>query len=375
MATTTVSIGRLLSLYEQYPQVFEDGQLQIPESGNGQPDLLDEMRVGLDWLLKMQRPDGAVYRKLSGEHWPIGLAPNEDKQPRYVYGMSTPETAKFAAVMAIAARVYPSTVAQTYLQAAESAWRFLESHPQMQVDWVEGDDSGSGKYLGSDIDVEASLNTDQDDRLWAAAELLITTGNRHYQPYFEVNQNYTLFEWKNPSALGMTNYLRHYPSTPAADKIRAKIQQRAKTLLDQVNQSGYRLANDRLIWGSNKMTAEEGITLVHAYQLTKNPNYLQAAIDQIDYLLGRNHFNQTFVTGVGTYPVQQTNHLWARAKNLYIPGLLVGGPNEDAQDDIAPKGRGVLSYVDDARSYATNKYAIDYNASLISLLVMVASSS
>ena len=54
----------------------------------------------------------------------------------------------------------------------------------MKVDWVEGDDSGSGKYLASEYDREASLETDVDDRLWAAAELYITTGRSSFADYF-----------------------------------------------------------------------------------------------------------------------------------------------------------------------------------------------
>ena len=117
------------------------------------------------------------------------------------------------------------------------------------------------------------------------------------------------------------------------------------------------------------MTAEEGITLVYAYQLTNNIDYLNGAIDQLDYLLGRNHFNQTFVTGIGANPVKHVNHLFARAKNIYIPGLVVGGSNSDAQDNKVAKNLGQLSYIDSEESYATNEYAIDYNASLISLIV------
>jgi endoglucanase len=78
------------------------------------------------------------------------------------------------------------------------------------------------------------------------------------------------------------------------------------------------------------------------------------------------------VTGVGTRPVQNVHHIFARARKIMIPGLLVGGANSGAQDNIAPKNQGILSYIDDERSYATNEYAIDYNASLITLLGMVA---
>ena len=379
VSTTAVTTGRLLSLYESNPKAFPDRQLTIPESGNGIPDLLDEMRVGLDWMLSMQRSDGAIYRKLSGKKWPSIVAPDEDIQPRFIYGISTPETAKFAAAMAIAARVYAPLQSQQstiYLKAAQRAWDYLQTQSAMKVDWVDGDDSGSGKYLASEIDTEPSLKIDTDDRLWAAAELFITTRESQFDRYFlqHLPNDYTLFEWKDPSALGMVNYMSD--ATSPANEIKLKIAQqilnRADSLVKKVSTSGYHLANQRFIWGSNKMTATEGMTLILAYRMTDGTAYRQAAIDQIDYLLGRNPFNQTFVTGIGARPVQHLHHIFARARKISIPGLLVGGANNGAQDGIAPKNRGLLSYVDDEKSYATNEYAIDYNAALIALMSMVA---
>ncbi len=381
VSTTAVTTGRLLSLYEHNPKAFPDRQLTIPESGNGIPDLLDEMRVGLDWMLSMQRSDGAIYRKLSGKKWPQIVAPDEDTQTRFIYGISTPETAKFAAAMAIAARVYAPIQPQQsaiYLKASRQAWEYLQTQPKMKVDWVDGDDSGSGKYLASPIDIEPSLKIDTDDRLWAAAELFITTKESQFDRYFLQQLpkfDYTLFEWKDPSALGIANYLSEI-YTPGSERITAQIAQqilnRADALVKKVSTSGYHLANQRFIWGSNKMIATEGLTLILAYRMTDGPAYRQAAIDQIDYLLGRNPFNQTFVTGIGTHPVRHVNHIFARARKIAIPGLLVGGANHDAQDEIAPKHRGILSYLDDEKSYATNEYAIDYNAELIALMSMVA---
>jgi endoglucanase len=267
--------------------------------------------------------------------------------------------------------------AERYIKAAANAWQFLQSQPAMQVDWVDGDDSGSGKYLYSDIDNEESLKTDEDDRLWAAAELFITLRQPQFEQYFATHlkkMGYTLFEWKDPSSLGMVDYLMQKEGTlakPALKRlIRTKLLAHADKLLQKIDQNPYRLANDRFIWGSNKMSAEEGITLVYAYQITHNPHYLNAARDQIHFILGRNPFNQTFVSGVGANPVKNVNHLFARVKNIYIPGLMVGGPNSGAQDGIAPKNLGVLSYVDNAKSYATNEYAIDYNAALITLITL-----
>lgn len=377
---TTVTIGRLLSIYEQYPNLFTNRQLTIPESGNGRPDILNEVRVGLDWLLKMQREDGAVYRKLSGKEWPGMILPNQDIQPRLIYGISTPETAKFAAAMAMAGRIYTpydTLLAQQYLKAAQKAWNFLENEPEMKVDWLEGDDSGSGKYLAGEWDTEESLTTDKDDRLWAAAELFITTGNATFGQYLEQEVplfSYTMFEWKDPSSLGMVNYLiqnRQKGSDSLKQQIKEKLIAKADSFMEKVAKSGYRLVSDHFVWASNKKVAEEGITLMYAYKLTGNREYLKAGVDQLNYLLGGNHFNLSFITSVGTNSVKNVHHRMAVAKNTVIPGLMVGGPNTYAQDGIAPKDLGPLSYIDDARSYASNEYAIDYNAPAIALMGMV----
>ena len=378
VATATVTIGRLLSLYEQNSALFPDSQLSIPESDNGKSDLLDEMQFGLNWLLKMQRDDGAVYRKVSGAAWELNLAPEEDVQPRYVYGISTPETAKFAATMAIASRTFESIdpqLADRYLAAADKAWQYLENQTTMKVDRQPEDDSGSDTYLATEFNLEKSLTTDIDDRLWAAAELYITTGDSSYANYFATNLDrveYTLFEWKNPAPLGMIDYLyqQRQPVEPEViAKIKTKIIRRADLVLERVEQNNYRIANNRFIWGSNRMTAEEGITLFNAYKITNNPQYLATSIAQLDYLLGRNHFNQTYITEVGTNFVEHLSNLYARAKQIKIPGLVVGGANATAQDSRVIKDRGQLSYVDDERSYATNGNAIDFNASAIGLIV------
>ena len=382
--TATVTIGRLLSIYERNPALFPDRQLSLPESGNGKSDLLDEMEFGLNWLLKMQRDDGAVYRKVAGARWALNLAPDEDVQSRFVYGISTPETAKFAATMAIANRNFESIdsqLAAKYLAAANRAWQYLQTQAEMKVDWQPKDDGGSDKYLASKFNREPSLTTDLDDRLWAAAELYITTGEDIYANYFADNLErveYTLFEWKNPAPLGMINYLqqqRQPISEEVANKIKTKIIQRADLVLERVNRNNYRIANDRFIWGSNRMTAEEGITLFNAYKITNNFRYLAASISQLDYLLGRNHFNQTFITGIGTNFVNNISNLYARAKQIKIPGLVVGGANATAQDSRVYKDRGQLSYADDEQAYATNGNATDYNASVVSLIVNLITSN
>ncbi|MCU0427400.1 MAG: glycoside hydrolase family 9 protein [Candidatus Kapabacteria bacterium] len=390
ITTTAVTVAELLTLVEEFakplPRLFGDNTA-IPESNNGVPDVCDEIKVALDWLLRMQRSDGAVMRKLSGAAWSPLIAPDEEQQRRYVYGISTPETAKFAGAMAQAARVlkpYWGRYADTCLRAAKAAWRYLEKHPQMIVDWQVSDDGGSGKYLESEVDREASLLTDTDDRFYAASELFLTTQDSAYfraarlflaHPTDTVQ--FGIVEWKNAAPLAMTNLLRNPAAMPLHADITKRITKHARRIEGRIAASGYRYGNDRIVWGSNKMAAEEGITLLHAYRISyttgKHRSFLDGAQDQLDFLMGRNPQGLSFVSGIGTRAVEHICHTFARAKHLtgkqMIPGLLAGGANELEQSNIAPKNQGLKSYADDERSYATNENAIDYNASMIALAV------
>jgi endoglucanase len=380
ICTTAVVVGRLLSLFEQDSSMAADSWLDTPEAENGIPDVIDEARVGLDWLLTMQRSDGAVYRKLSGAQWPPIVSPNEDSQPRYLYGPASSDTAKFTAAMAMAARVfqpYDNKLAQRYLKASLKSWHHLEQIPSQKVDWVEGDDSGSGKYLYSKVDNEHILTHDIDDRFWAAAELFITTGEATYENYLLTHISeltYYLFEWKDPSPLGMLDYLFHLGkqgNPMLIDTIHELVLKRAEELQQNVDSGGYRIGNHRFVWGFNKMVAEDGITLLYASRIFNNSKFLVSAQGHVDFLLGCNPFNQSFVTGVGEKRVRHVHHIFSRAVKRDVPGLLVGGPNEKAQAGIAPKNKGLLSYADNELSYATNEYAIDYNSSLIALLALI----
>ncbi len=96
----------LLWAYELHPRIFPD-DTTIPESGNGVPDLLDEVKWELDWLLKMQDTDGGVFNRVAGRSFDNGPdPPNTDRQPRFYSAKTTWATATAAASFAQATRVY-----------------------------------------------------------------------------------------------------------------------------------------------------------------------------------------------------------------------------------------------------------------------------
>jgi endoglucanase len=380
VATTTITVARLLEAFQQAPDYFNaqhfDNKVEnVPSNTETLPSILAEATFGLKWLEKMQREDGAVYRKVSGKEWPAKIAPWQDTQVRYIYGVSTPETAKFAATMAFASRVlrpYKPEDSRRYLKAALYAWDYLEQNPQQYIDWQEDDDSGSGPYIKNDEDRERSLEVDTDDRLWALAELYLATSQDNYLDQFFSLYDANLidvFEWKNPMAMGVWHLILAL-NGEQRERLVKDLKSVADKYVEQSKQSPFGVANQRFIWGSNKMTAEAGVLVAWSDFAQGKASNHSTVQSQIDYLLGANAFNLSFVTQAGTYSVRNLHHLYRIATGVGLPGYLVGGPNEKAQAGIAPKNMGMLSYIDSEKSYAVNEFAIDYNASLIGLLAV-----
>ena len=163
-----VTIGTLLGLAEILPGVLPDGSLNIPESGNGVRDLLDEVRYELSWLLTMQDDDGGVFFKLTTKGFPGFIMPAEDKAERFVVGKSTSSALNFAAIMAQAARIYQNvdkTASDRFLESAERAWNWALKNSN--IVYTNPPDIQTGAYSHTKFDNEF---------FWAAAEL---TGSPH----------------------------------------------------------------------------------------------------------------------------------------------------------------------------------------------------
>ncbi|WP_030045790.1 glycoside hydrolase family 9 protein, partial [Streptomyces resistomycificus] len=180
-----ISTWELLSTYERsriartgQPAKLGDGSLAIPESGNKVPDILDEVRWELDFLLKMQVPEGQplagmAHHKVHDEQWTgLPLLPGEDPQKRELHPPSTQATLNLAATAAQAARLYrpyDKAFAAKALAAARKAWTAARAHPAMYADPNDG--IGGGAYADSDA---------TDEFYWAAAELYLTTGEKAF---------------------------------------------------------------------------------------------------------------------------------------------------------------------------------------------------
>ncbi|WP_199775531.1 glycoside hydrolase family 9 protein [Microbulbifer pacificus] len=376
-----ITMGTLMSAFERYAEYFLHQKLNIPESDNDVPDILDEVRYNLDWLAAMQDPeDGGVYHKLTSASFEGMIAAHLAVQPRYMVQKTTAAALDFAAVLAQAARVfkpYDPHAARHYLQAAQNAWQWAEQHPDIRYRQDELNKT-------FDPDVTTGAYGDEqlaDERHWAAAELFLTTGD---QAYWEVVRStpadFSLPNWADVRWLGNYSLLAHKERLPANSAIwRSRVEKHlvdtARKLRDAGGRNAYRVAMvsdaNNFVWGSNAVAANQGILFLEAFRMTGDADFLRSAQDTLDYLLGRNATGYSYVTGFGRKTPQHPHHRLAAARPELppLPGFLVGGPNPSQQDGCDyPSNVADRSYTDHMCSYASNEIAINWNAPLAYLI-------
>ncbi|MCQ2053840.1 MAG: glycoside hydrolase family 9 protein [Fibrobacter sp.] len=356
----------LLSLYEHFPEYFKTLKWNIPADGS-LPDLLAEIKYNLDWMLTMQANDGAVYHKVSTLGFPGDVMPDKDDAgSRYVIGKGSAATFDFAGVMAVAARVYKpfdATYANKCLEAAKKAYSWGKSNPN--VAYSNPMDVSTGEYG------DKSLG---DEKAFAGTELFVTTGDASYKPSGNTEGNVP--NWGDVSGLAVYGTATHATeyggdattALATLTKLADEFANRTKTGFGVV------MAKDDFVWGSNAVAGNQGIWLLHAYYLTGEQKYYDAAVKVLDYLLGKNPLDMSFVTGFGTKSPKLPHHRPSTADGVSapVPGMIVGGPQPGGEDIGSQEwecrdyrtGHPATSYTDNRCSYASNEVAINWNAPL-----------
>jgi endoglucanase len=370
-----ISTWTLINAYERNPSSFADGALNIPESGNGVPDVLDEVRWEMEFLLGMQVPAGQplagmAHHKLHGLKWDAmpGLPPAQS-DTRFLFPPSTAATLNLAATAAQCARVWKNLdadFATRCLTAAESAWQAAKTHPDMLA--AEFPELGGGAYGDGKV---------TDEFYWAAVELYLTTGKPEYQQFYLASKENLSFQamfWADTASLG-TISLAVVGKDAAAQAALVKAADDVLSIM-LAGSNGYLspLQSNNYQWGSNADALNRGILLALAYDFTGEARYLNAAGEVMNYILGRNALNFSFVSGYGTQYLAHPHHrFWGNQPAGGFPppppGALSGGPNGNPSDPAATAAGLVgkppaKSYVDEMGSYSTNEVAINWNAPL-----------
>jgi len=367
------SVGTMLSLYELFPDLIGDN-LNIPESKNGKSDLLDEIRYELEWMKKMQDCDGGVFFKVGSLEWDgFSEMPEELNSIRYVIGKSTSSALNFAAVMAMAARIYKEDkeFSRDCLKRSIAAWKWAVDNPDIREPNEVG---GTGAY--EDIHYG-------DEFFWAACELFVTTGKGSFKKYIQQNASSYLFKnaanWANVANLGWFTLFKHFDveKFPFISEGSRSVITLADLFVKAIDSFPCRIPNVDFVWGSNSVLLNHAVVMCYAYYLTRQNKYLESVIETVDYIFGKNATGFCFVTGFGKKSPLQPHHRVMAADGVEapIPGFLVGGPNSDRQDEVSgepgvhyPDKEPAKSYIDRMAAYACNEVAINWNAALVFVL-------
>ena len=386
-----ISAWTLMNLYERALHVsedadFDDGTLNLPESANGVPDVLDEARWQLEFMLAMQAPAGTeragmAHHKIHDEAWTgLGLAPHEDAQVRYLVPPTTQATLNLAATAAQCARLWRDIDADfsgRCLSAAETAWAAAQAQPELYYD--DCCNEGGGPYGDDDA---------SDEFYWAAAELYITTEKTVYFEYMRNAEDYlqipigegapSSMYWGGTSALGNLSLLT-VPNGLGEQTLQTLTRNLLKTAdvyAELTTKEGYGVPFTTgpelsFPWGSNSSVLNNAIVLGVAYDLSGDTKYLNAVTQGVDYLLGRNAMDQSYLTGYGERPLLNPHHrFWAKPTNAAFPeappGAISGGPNTGLEDPVAAaKLQGCAPqtcFLDDIDSWSTNEITINWNS-------------
>lgn len=384
-----------------FEDVYADGTMYLPECNNSYPDLLDEARWEMEWMFKMMVSsgdyEGMAYHKAHDETWTgLGVAPADDDKKRIIKPPTTAATLNLAACAAQASRLWEEldpSFAEECLDAAKKSYEAAKKHPDMYAAMNES--IGGGAYGDDNV---------TDEFYWAACELYITTGDKGYYNDMKASEHFlTLpdrldggesvdtigsFDWGNTAALG-TLSLALNPDAAGSDsgKVKDNIIKAADSFLKVEEEQGYGLpygsstiayndSDSGYQWGSNSFVADNSVVIAYAYLLDGGDKYLDGVISGMDYLLGRNPMDYSYVTGYGDHTAENPHHrYWSNQIDDAFPkapcGVLVGGPNSGLQDPWV-KGAGMVKgdiapakcYLDNVEAWSVNECTINWNASL-----------
>lgn len=332
--TAASALFVLFTAFELYPEKFPDKHLNLPESGNGIPDWLDEARYETDWLMQMQAPDGGVYFRVTPATWSQGL-PGDEHNTLYISEKTTQSTALFAASMAMAARSfkkYNATYAASCLEKARQAWAFLKDHPTPTPP-VDVPGINAGPYPDP---------IDADNRAWAAAELYKTTGENFYNTDFNEwysqipHQFHATMSWQQHTFKAAWAYsTTSFPvNTAFVDEFKARLNGEVlfnyfnRTMKIHAYHGAYHHFKGYIGYGSFGMAQSYAFDYILFASLLQKPELLDYAKIQLDIPLGNNPLSQCFITGAGKYSPKYPLH-WSTVPGKFaepVPGVPVFGP-------------------------------------------------
>lgn len=372
VTAAATAVSDLLWAYESFQDEFTDGQLNIPESGNNIPDLLDEIKVETDFFLKMQeQKSGGFYAYVVREPIPNRYIMDGTGSESIIPTSQTATTVGALAHAYIVMKDVPGleTYAKKLLDSAVRGWKYLEAHPEFIA-------QPDGPYNDND---------DLNDRFYAAAALYRATGEAKYSDY--VVANYKAFESKFDTtdfshgigSLEQIAFYHYMSSAEPSKEVSAWFIPKFREWKNKVIETATKEAvwrnstNKGFYWGANSNVAGVAVSLDIGSRVIGeyDERMIQVASGNLNYLLGINPLQLSFITGYGENRVHITHHeIYMRDFIKEMPnGYMPGGPNNNGKFNFSAK-----AYNQATVDWESNEQALNYNSPLIYLTALLSGS-
>jgi endoglucanase len=374
----------LLHAFEENPSAFGD-DFNIPESGNGTPDLLDEVKYAIEWVVRMQNSDGSLLCVLGVDG---ASPPSAATKPSY-YGPATTNASLAAAAMfAYASKVYGArsesalkSFAADLKSRAVKAWTWADANPN--VLYYNNDDSkqaGSGGLASGDQEVDDASRTIS--KFNAAVHLYEITGESSYKSFAESNWTKVLAsggptEWdmeKADEAIYFSQLSGVTSSVSSA--IVSQVVSNVGSQLGNITSSKdpYRAYLKDYTWSSNQIKMSQARLFQHLAKVGSGDNATKAASaaeEYVHYLHGVNPLGMVYLTNMqragAEHSAKTIFHTWFADKSPKwdettsstpgpAPGFLAGGPNNSG---FGPDGCCTAPQGDSAyKCYGSSDFAL-----------------
>lgn len=401
-------IHNLLSAYESVPEVFTD-DWNIPESGNGLPDLLDEVKWELDWMKKMFNNDGSVHIKMGSKNHSenSNSPPSINTDTRYYGPICTASSATLSSNFAHAALVFTKqyeyeNYAQELIEMAKASFDYVL--PLMEGNSLDTN-CDDGSIVSGDADLELGIQWEV--MLNAAIYLYEFTGLEKYNSFIieyvpQVEPIQT--GWWGPYKISLQDALLKYTTLSNADvgtvtmiisAANATLPQAFYGMNDETLYRDY-IPSWAYHWGSNNPKAGFANLnlMMNEYEIgTEAENFYLKAEELLHSFHGLNPLGIVYLTNMyeegATKSCNEMYHAWFNDGTDYdnaltssigpAPGYVVGGPNKDfSLNSISPPANQppTKSYLDFNTGWPDNSWeisepAIYYQASYIRLLSQI----
>ena len=356
---TSSAVHPLLMAYRMNPHIWGD-DYNIPESGNGLPDLLDELKWQLDWVLRMQVEDGGVIIKMGQKEYYSATPPSSDNRNRYYGRVCTSSTISFASMVAHAALIYRDfpeweAFADTMVQSGLHAWENYSSHETLQTNCDQGEIKSG--------DADRSEESQHMEEILYAIYMFALTADESWNELIRNRyQQVPLLGWWGPYNHYLGEGLLFYTTLEGADPA---VSQAILNALSNRPMPFYGNAkhidpwyagmpDSQYHWGSLVVMANVGILNLNVARYLNRPDseeHIQRARDILHYIHGRNPLDKSYLSNMYAYgaenPVNEFYHGWFEHGSPWqnvlfsenggpAPGFLVGGPNQAFTGDANP---------------------------------------